>query len=148
MEVSAFVTKQLTEQLKQQRQHDDKLRQEMEARLEANDAKMDKQRQEFEAQLEAQREAMKPAPPPTISDDQIAALQARLEGLHDAELLTEEQLDQLEDIVMDYVEAKASSVACSVEVYATAARLSKMVAVSEAVGTDRVFARTAWRRFG
>ena len=62
----------------------------MEARLEAKDAKMEaklaEQRQEMEAKM---AELTAPAPA-AISDDQVAALQARLEALNAAKLLSDE----------------------------------------------------------
>jgi hypothetical protein len=62
----------------------------MEARLEAKDAKMEaklaEQRQEMEAKV---AELTAPAPA-AISDDQVAALQARLEALNAAKLLSDE----------------------------------------------------------
>ena len=87
---------------------------------------------------------MKPARPPSITHGQIATLQTRLEALHAAELLTDAEFDALEDIVMDFVEVKASSG----DVYALAMlQAVKLVAVSEAVATDKVFVRQARRRF-
>ena len=53
----------------------------MEARLDAKDAKL-------EAKDAAIAELMAPAP--AVSEGELAALQARLEGLHAAKLLTDE----------------------------------------------------------
>eukprot|EP01043_Picozoa_sp_COSAG02_P026250 COSAG02_NODE_1506_length_12232_cov_420.616088_13_plen_164_part_00 len=122
----------------------DKLREE--AKVE-----MDELRQEMQQQMEKLCEELKPAPPPSISNDQIATLQARLEALHAAELLTEVELDALEDIVMEYVEVKASPAAASGDMHAQASLatcdLWRLLAISEAVATDAVFARQVWRRF-
>ena len=121
-------------------EREDKLRQEMEAKAKAD---QDELRQE----METMRENMKPAPPPSVSDEQLATLQTRLEALHAAELLSEAELDALEDIVMEYVELKAS-LGASGGVHALAmSQAIKLVAISEAVATDGVFARQARRRF-
>ena len=101
---------------------------------------MQKMREET-AQL---RDELKPPPLPTISDEDIATVQARLEALHTAELLTEAEFDSLVDIVMDFVESAAVG---DGSLRATANKLSKLVAVSAAVAADPVFARQARRRF-
>lgn len=110
-------------------------------------AREDRLRREMCQEMEKMREEMKPAPPPTITSEQIAALQARLEVIHLAKLLSEDELDALEDTLLDYVEAKASSTTTSDEMHSAANKLSKLVAVSEAMTTDGVFARQARRRF-
>jgi hypothetical protein len=118
------------------------------AEMQAEQAEL---RQEMELQMQKLREEttqlrdeLKPPPPPTISDEDIATLQARLEALHTAELLTEAEFDTLVDIVMDFVESAAVG---DESLRATANKLSKLVAVSAAVAADPVFARQARRRF-
>eukprot|EP01046_Picozoa_sp_COSAG06_P007139 COSAG06_NODE_344_length_17074_cov_116.626510_18_plen_123_part_00 len=51
-----------------------------------------------------------PAPPvEVISSQQIATLQARLEAMHTAKLLSEDQLCAIEDIVADFLELRCES---------------------------------------
>ena len=139
MEVSAFMAERLDAQL-------EKMGTQLEAQRQEYEAKLQHQEAAAKAELDKIREEMKPPPPPSVSDDQIVALQTRLYGMHNAELLTEDQLDQLEDIVLDYVEAKATWTSASGEVCG-AGGVIKLVAVSEAVGDDKAFARQARRRF-
>ena len=150
MEVSAFMAERLDAQLEKMGTQLEAQRQEYEAKLQHQEATAKAELQQHQAAAKAEldkiREEMKPPPPPSVSDDQIVALQTRLYGMHNAELLTEDQLDQLEDIVLDYVEAKATSTSASGEVCG-AGGVIKLVAVSEAVGDDKAFARQARRRF-
>ena len=143
----------LTLQLKQQQK-------EMEARLDAKDVKMEQQRTEADAKMEQQRKEMEtkiaeltPGPPSAaIADEQLAALQARIEGLHVTELLTDEELFALEDLVADYVEL-TMSVADRVITRDTicampaASKLDKLVGLSAAMAGDAAFARQARRKF-
>ena len=54
------------------------------------EAKLAEQRREMESRLERQRAELTAPAQEAISDQQIAALQARLEGLHAAKLLADE----------------------------------------------------------
>lgn len=74
--------------LEQQKQETEHQRQEMEAaksKMVAKDAKI--------AEL---------TPAAAITDEQLATLQARLEGLHMTKLLADEELFALEDLIADY----------------------------------------------
>ena len=95
-------------QLKEQRDHDERIRQEFEAKMEAGkaekaelEAKIEKLREEaVEARVQAAVEEARPKlPHESISEEQLAALQARLQALHDAQLLTDEERDAIEDTV-------------------------------------------------
>ena len=111
MEVSAFMTEQLKVQVVEQRAHDNEQHAEMlrllverEAKLEA---KLEAQRKEFETKLEAQRkeaedqkkenETLRAAARPrlaaeVIGEEELLALQTRLQAMHEAKLLTDEEL--------------------------------------------------------
>ena len=103
----------------------------------------------------AARAALTPAPPQeAVSAEQLAALQARLEAVHQANLLTEEELFALEDLCADYAELKTISVGVMTKemVLASlapeaAATLYKLVGVSEQIAGDAAFARQARRKF-
>ena len=156
-------------------------RKEAEARMEAKDAKMEEQRKEMEeqrketevkveqqrrdleAKMEQQRKEMEtkiaeltPAPPaPAITDEQLAALQARIEGLHATKLLSDEDLFALEDLVADYVDVTMSvadgiitkDMIYSMPTIAVARKLDKLVGLSAAMAGDAAFARQARRKF-
>ena len=57
-------------------------RREMEAKMEQQRGEMERQRRDMAARLEEMKDALTPAPPSAaISEEQLAALQARLEAL-------------------------------------------------------------------
>jgi hypothetical protein len=126
-------------------------RAELEARLDAKDAKMERQRKEMEARIE---QLTAPAPA-AMSDEQVAALQARLEVLHTAKLLTDEELWVFEDIVADYVELKMATpgqliteqMVTASPADAPASKLHKLVGLSTAMARDQSLARQARRKF-
>jgi len=162
MEVSAFVAEQLKEQLKEQRNHDEKIRKEMEAKLEKQrldaetklEAKLEAQKQEAEAQkkeADAQRRALE-TKVETMRDEamearmcdaqlqlhgqQVSALQARLEALHAAKLLADEEMFSLEDAIADALEAPDDD-----------DRVARMVALSGRMASDAAFSRQLRRKF-
>eukprot|EP01048_Picozoa_sp_COSAG05_P015867 COSAG05_NODE_1967_length_3771_cov_3.260076_1_plen_352_part_00 len=83
---------------------------------------------------------------PVVSAEQIATLQARVEAMHAAQLLTEEELFALEDICVDYI-ALGLVTSNMVEENAVASNLVQLVRVSEGVAADSSFARQARRKF-
>ena len=101
-----------------------------------------RERDELETRLAAQVVARLHA----ISGRQLAGLQARLEALRDAELLTDEELHVLEDICGDFVElgpvtlemVPSSDAAC---------KCLRLTRLSEGIAADRAFARQARRKF-
>ena len=89
----------------------------------------------------AQAQELIPAP-------QLAALQRRLEALHSAQLLSEEELHTLEDLCADYLALKPSAtVGFTPELISVAATLSKLISLSEGMAADGSFARQARRKF-
>jgi hypothetical protein len=74
-------------------ERDEKAKQELKAERAEMRAEMESQRAEMRVQLEKQREALTPArPQEAISAEQLEALQARLEKLHGAKLLSDDEL--------------------------------------------------------
>ena len=74
--------------------------------------------------------------------EQLAALRDRLQALHDAQLLTDEERDAIEDTVADCIEA--------METAASAPELDhvrKMIVLSERISADAAFARQLRRKF-
>ena len=117
-------------------------------------AEMTQMRAEMAKMRDELRAELTPAPPQElISADQLAALQARLESLHAAQLLTDEEFFALEDLCADFLEMQTAAggvltpeVAHSSPASA-AARLAKLVGVSEGLASDAAFARQVRRKF-
>ena len=127
-EMSAF----FEEQLRIQREHDDKARdeikaqrQEMEAKVEHAMAKMDEMRDEaVESRV---RDAQ-------LRGQQLPALQARLEALHQAKLLADEELYAVEDAIADSETGTDDD------------RVPTLIALSLKMASDRAFARQLQRK--
>jgi hypothetical protein len=156
MEVSAF----MKEQLKEQRDHDEKIRKEMEVKLEKQrldaDEKMEKmqearfeqQRQEMEKMREASSaKAEAQAVRSCVSEAQLEALQARLDALHQAKLLTDDEVFKLEDCVAEFIECRSSLTVAAAQMGAAAEQVKKLVGLSEGVAKDGMLARQLRRRF-
>ena len=119
----------------------------MERQLDEAKAEMEKLRAEIRAELT-------PAPAQElISPEQLAVLQARLESLHAAQLLSDEEFFALEDLCGDFIELQGSTVGvlsqdlvCSSAAYSVASRLAKVVGLSEGLASDAGFARQARRK--
>ena len=90
------------------------------------------------------------APQEAISTAQIDALNARLEGLHAARLLTDEELFAVEDCVADFLEAKGSFPVVTVDLVNSnraVGKAHKLVVLSAGVASDAMFARQVRRKF-
>ena len=126
-------------------------RQETKAKLEQQEAKMELQRQEIEVKMGQQREVIEQlqgrAKPQlardTISEEQLGALQLRLEALHEARLLTDEELNSLEDAAVDCIELVPTAFATESGVD----KVIKMILFSEKVANDKTLARQLKRKF-
>ena len=124
--------------LLEQQQEAHQARQEVEAKMEA---KIEEQRQQMQALM---------APQEAISTAQIDALNARLEGLHAARLLTDEELFAVEDCVADFLEAKGSFPVVTVDLVnsnSAVGKAHKLVVLSAGVASDAMFARQVRRKF-
>jgi hypothetical protein len=117
-------------------------------------AAMERQRQELEAKVAA----LTPSPPSeAVSEGALAALQARLESMHAAKLLSDAELYSVEDMLADFVELKASMAGQPITeamIYAplaqqcsTASTLHKLVRLSASMVGDVAFARQLRRKF-
>ena len=105
------------------------------------EAKMREQMREMEAKL---------APKKVISAEQIDAVTARLETLHAAQLLSDEELFALEDCMADFIEARASFGVVTMETVHTnrvVGKMHKLIAVSEGMPKDAMLARQLRRKF-
>ena len=86
-----------------------------------------------------------------ISDAQLEALETRLEALHAAKLLSDDELGSLEDCMADGIEATADCDALTrdaVQSSPSMSRLHKLIVLSEKMSKDAMFARQARRKFG
>ena len=150
MDVSAF----MTAQLREQRDHDEKLRQEAKAERRELEAKVhklleeaaDKQRQEMEGKMEilvqAQQQVVMAADQlRRVTDPQLQGLQDRLHKMNAAGVLADENFYACEDAISDCVEGMATGGAAPDQ-------LVRMVALSERLGQDDSFARQLRRKFG
>eukprot|EP01043_Picozoa_sp_COSAG02_P065940 COSAG02_NODE_10106_length_2021_cov_1.970343_2_plen_142_part_00 len=106
------------------------------------------------AKAETERVRREMTPKAAISDEQLVALQIRLEQLHEAKLLTDEACFVVEDMVADFAELRATLGVVTMEMLLTpgsafelAAKLHKLISVSEAITNDSAFARQARRKF-
>ena len=123
------------------------------AKLEQQELKAEQQRQELEGKLEQQRQtieslqaqlAARPQPAmDVIDEEQLAALQSRLQAMHGSKLLTDDELFSIEDAIVDCVEAMPTAGASASEVE----KVAKMLLVSSKVASDSTLARQMRRKF-
>ena len=107
------------------------------------------------AKMRYEPEPLTPAlPQELISAEQLASLQARLESLLAAQLLTEEEFFALEDLCADYLEVQTFAAGVLTQeavgsnpAYGEVAKLAQLIAVSEGLASDAGFARQARRKF-
>ena len=147
----------LESKLEQQELKAEQQRQELEGKLERqredSDGKLEQQRQESEAKVEQQRQmieslqaqlAARPQPAMEVVDEeQLAALQSRLQAMHGSKLLTDDELFSIEDAIVDCVEAMPTAGASASEVE----KVAKMLLVSSKVASDSTLARQLRRKF-
>ena len=115
-------------------------REHMEAKLEEQRQETTKLRLEMEKRL---------APKEVISAEQVDAVTARLEALHAAQLLSDEELFALEDCMADFIEAKGTVevvTADTVNTVRAVGRVHKLISLSEGMPRDAMFARQLRRK--
>ena len=130
---------------------------EMEQQQAALKDEMTQQQATLKAEIDALKAELTPAPPaPAITQEQLTALQSRIESLHVAKLLADEELYALENLIADYVELTISMIdgrvitretIYSLATVAAASKLDKLVGLSAAMVGDAAFARQARRKF-
>ena len=89
------------------------------------------------------------APQEAISDEQLSVLQARLEAVHASKLLSDDEFFLLEDLVADFVELQSLGTITKemLGTFEAAAKLHKIVILSEKMASDAGFARQIRRKF-
>jgi len=136
-------------------EREDKLRSQAKAEKDALEQKLETKMEAMALQMEKMHESRAAAAPPVEAEDaiterQLSALQVRVEALHTAKLLSDEEVYAVEDAVADFCEIKASMRVVTAEAVHTieeARRLAKLVALSEGVSADGAFARQVRRKF-
>ena len=116
------------------------------------ESKMDAKLEEQKAQTQQQQaEALKvrelASAMSCVSEGQLELLQTRLDALHQAKLLTDDEIGALEDCVADYIDCRSSLSPAAAEIGVAAEKVKKMVGLSEAVGKDGMLARQLRRKF-
>ena len=149
MEVSAFMAERLDGQLEKMAAKLETQRQEYEAKIAAQrqeyEAKIAAQRQEYEAKIEAQRQEYEAKN--CASNVQLERLQDRFNTLHQAKLLSDDEMFALQDKVVDFIECRMSVTVVSENVGALAETVKKLVGVCEGVSNDTMLARQLRRKF-
>ena len=104
---------------------------------------------EMRAEIEQLRKELEPQHE-KVSDEQLAALQARLEAVHEAKLLSDEEFFALEDLCADFAELQPTAGPVTSETVRAAEladKVRRLVCVSEKMAADASFARQARRKF-
>ena len=115
------------------------------AEAKAERAEMQAKMAEMQAKMEAKLEQQQ-----IITKDQLAALQTRLEGLHASELLSDDELGAVEDCLADFFEASAGCEHMTMETASMNRAVGtalKLIALSEGMTKDTMFARQVKRKF-
>ena len=123
----------------------DKIRADMKAEKEEMLAQA---KADTEASLHKLREELTPRE--VVTDAQVKALQTRLEALHAAQLISDDELFVLEDCIADFFEVKRSFDVVTLEIASTNHAVGKMhllVLLTEGVERDAPFARQLRRKF-
>ena len=120
--------------LREERETAERHRHEMETKL-------DEQRRETQ-QVREVASAMS-----CVSEAQLELLQTRLDALHQAKLLTDDEVFKLEDCVAEFIECRSSLTVAAAQMGAAAEQVKKLVGLSEGVAKDGMLARQLRRKF-
>ena len=129
-------------------------RQEWEAKLEAqqkeSEAKLEAQRQAYETKLEAQRqetERQDAKMKMCVSNAQLEGLQERFDALHQAKLLTDDEVLVLENKIADFIDRRSSAMVAPADIGVVAESVKKLVGMCEGVSRDGMLARQLRQRY-
>jgi hypothetical protein len=132
---ASAITVMLMEQQRLMLDREDKLRQDAD--------KLREQAAEARGRAEMRAEMQPKLAVEAISDEQLAALQARLQSLHAAKLLTDDELYSIEDTIADCVEVKSTAPVTMPAVD----QVLKILSLSESIAADGSLARQLRRKF-
>eukprot|EP01043_Picozoa_sp_COSAG02_P030088 COSAG02_NODE_1904_length_10439_cov_157.636267_10_plen_164_part_00 len=112
---------------------------------------------EMAAMFKQMQQYMAPVVTEAVSPEQLLALQSRLESLHAAGLLADEELFAVEDIIQDFSDLRQSWLPHKITVeqangatgntFEPARALLRMVGASTTFASDKTFARQLRRKF-
>ena len=132
--------------LREERETAERQRHEMETKLDEQRTKLDEQRQETCKQQV--REVQLASAMSCVSEAQLGLLQTRLDALHQAKLLSDDEIGALEDCIADYIDCRSSLSPAAAEISLAAEKVKKMVGLSEGMGKDGMLARQLRRKLG
>eukprot|EP01046_Picozoa_sp_COSAG06_P020202 COSAG06_NODE_1471_length_9351_cov_18.052637_12_plen_179_part_00 len=117
------------------------------------ETKLDQQRHEMETKLDEQRRETQQvrevaSAMSCVSETQLELLQTRLDALHQAKLLSDDEIGALEDCIADYIDCRSSLNPAAAEIGVVAEKVKKMVGLSEGMGKDGMLARQLRRKLG
>jgi len=144
--------------LREERETAERQRHEMETKLDEQrhetqqvrhemETKLDEQRQETLTCKQQVREVQLASAMSCVSEAQLELLQTRLDALHQAKLLSDDEIGALEDCIADYIDCRSSLSPAAAEIGVAAEKVKKMVGLSERVGKDGTLARQLRRKF-
>ena len=137
-EMTSFLNKQqdkFVSLLREERETAERQRHEMETKL-------DEQHRETQ-QVREVASAMS-----CVSEAQLELLQTRLDALHQAKLLSDDEIGALEDCIADYIDCRSSLSPAAAEIGVAAEKVKKLVGLSEGMGKDGMLARQLRRKLG
>ena len=120
-ELSMFMKDQQVLLLEEQKGQRQQLQEQMQEQRQLMQEQMQEQRQRMQEQIEELK-----APQEAISAQQVEALTARLQAMHAAQMLSDDELFAVEDCVADFLEAKASYGVLTLEAVHAHRALSKV----------------------
>ena len=144
--------------IREERAFRESQRQEWEAKLEAQrqqfEAKLEKQRQEWEAhrqeweakrqeleaKLEAKQNLIDSESKLCVLDAKLEGLQERFDALHQAKLLTDDEVLVLENKIADFIDRRSSAMVAPADIW-------KLVGMCEGVSRDGMLARQLRQRY-
>jgi vacuolar-type H+-ATPase subunit I/STV1 len=164
--MTSFLTEQqdkFVSLLREERETAEKQRRDSEAKLDEQQQQMEQQRQESEAKAERLRQETQrdieqqrqetqqvraiASAKSAVSEYQLELLQTRIDALHQAKLLTDDEIGALEDCIADYIDCRSSLDPTADEISLVAEKVKKMVGLSEGMGKDGMLARQLRRKF-
>ena len=145
--------------LREERETAERQRHEMETKLDEQrhetqqvrhemETKLDEQRQETLTCKQQVREVQLASAMSCVSEAQLGLLQTRLDALHQAKLLSDDEIGALEDCIADYIDCRSSLSPAAAEIGVAAEKVKKMVGLSEGMGKDGMLARQLRRKLG
>ena len=145
--------------LREERETSERQRHEMETKLDEQrhetqqvrhemETKLDEQRQETLTCKQQVREVQLASAMSCVSEAQLGLLQTRLDALHQAKLLSDDEIGALEDCIADYIDCRSSLSPAAAEISLAAEKVKKMVGLSEGMGKDGMLARQLRRKLG